>query len=178
MNQPQVCSLVHVFLDEDEPEPEPEPEEASPCLRRRYSTTSSWSDFLAPGAGVGFGRAASKASLRAAAEKQQREQDEMAASFAQGHGHGRMGSASSRYQQQYVPGEGHEEESAMMQVGGGGSRTVGPEELRTLAMEKRRSLLDPRSIMYGFGVHWGRDGREHLGVDRVQRGESRMMHFD
>ncbi|KAK0661545.1 hypothetical protein DIS24_g2649 [Lasiodiplodia hormozganensis] len=119
--------------------------------------------LVMPGAG------GSKANLRAAAEKQQKEQNEIASSFAMP-GPGR-GSASSRhnYQRgQYIPDES-------VQVGG---QTVGADDLRAMAMEKRRSLLDPGSIMYGFGVHWGRDGREHLGIDRVQRGESRMMHFD
>lgn len=92
----------------------------------------------------------SKANLRAAAEKTQKEQNEIAASFATGGGH--------------FPGDPVDDQHQG--------------DLRMLAMEKRRSLLDPGSIMYGFGVHWGRDGREHLGVDRVQRGESRMMHFD
>ncbi|KAL1648337.1 hypothetical protein SLS58_002090 [Diplodia intermedia] len=120
--------------------------------------------------GAAFG---SKANLRAAAEKQQKEQNEIAASFANIPGHGRGGSTSSRQTNnyQYIP-----EEESMMQTAGG--HAVGPDELHAMAMEKRRSLIDPGSIMYGFGVHWGRDGREHLGVDRVQRGESRMMHFD
>ncbi|KKY22058.1 putative phosphoribosylaminoimidazole-succinocarboxamide synthase [Diplodia seriata] len=121
--------------------------------------------------GAAFG---SKANLRAAAEKQQKEQNEIAASFANMAGHGRGGSTSSRQTNnnyQYIP-----EEESMMQTAGG--HAIGPDELRAMAMEKRRSLIDPGSIMYGFGVHWGRDGREHLGIDRVQRGESRMMHFD
>lgn len=108
--------------------------------------------LVMPGAG------GSKANLRAAAAKQQKEQNEIAASFAA------PGSTGSRRDPrgQYFPGQQQES----------------PEELRAAAMEKRRSLLDPGSIMYGFGVHWGRDGREHLGIDRVQRGEGRMMHFD
>ncbi|KAK8185351.1 uncharacterized protein BKA78DRAFT_256791 [Phyllosticta capitalensis] len=46
--------------------------------------------------------------------------------------------------------------------------------------EKRRrvSVVDPGSIRYGFGIFYGRDGNEHLGIDRVQRGESRYMHFE
>ncbi|OJD37452.1 phosphoribosylaminoimidazole-succinocarboxamide synthase protein [Diplodia corticola] len=130
-----------------------------------------------PGAAGAFAFGSSKASLRAAAEKQQKEQNDMAAAFSatghhdDGHGHGRVGSASSRHHNyQFIP-----EDESMMHVAG---HAVGPDELRAMAMEKRRSLIDPGSIMYGFGVHWGRDGREHLGVDRVQRGESRMMHFD
>ncbi|KAL1634539.1 hypothetical protein SLS56_002232 [Neofusicoccum ribis] len=108
------------------------------------------------------GGGGSKANLRAAAAKQQKEQDEVAASFAMP-GPGSTGSRRDP-RGQYFPGE-------MQQAGQQG-------DVRAMAQEKRRSLLDPGSIKYGFGVHWGRDGREHLGVDRVQRGEGRMMHFD
>ncbi|EKG11659.1 hypothetical protein MPH_11152 [Macrophomina phaseolina MS6] len=115
----------------------------------------SWRSLVMPGAG------GSKTNLRAAAAKQQKEQNEIAASFSMP---GPIGSGSSRRDPrgQYFPGQQHEESA----------------DLRAAAIEKRRSLLDPGSIMYGFGVHWGRDGREHLGIDRVQRGEARMMHFD
>lgn len=37
--------------------------------------------------------------------------------------------------------------------------------------EKRNSALEPGKIRYGFGIHVGRDGLEHLGIDRVKRGE-------
>lgn len=36
--------------------------------------------------------------------------------------------------------------------------------------EKRQSVLNPGAIRYGFGVFVGRDGREHLGIDRMRRG--------
>ncbi|KAF2752062.1 hypothetical protein M011DRAFT_516435 [Sporormia fimetaria CBS 119925] len=39
--------------------------------------------------------------------------------------------------------------------------------------EKRDSVLDPAQIRYGFGIHVGRDGLEHLGIDRVRRGGER-----
>ena len=37
--------------------------------------------------------------------------------------------------------------------------------------EKHDSLVDPGKIKYGFGIHVGRDGLEHLGIDRVRRGD-------
>ena len=37
--------------------------------------------------------------------------------------------------------------------------------------ENRDSVADPGRIRYGFGIHVGRDGLEHLGIDRVQRGD-------
>ncbi|KAF2476395.1 uncharacterized protein BDR25DRAFT_65690 [Lindgomyces ingoldianus] len=39
--------------------------------------------------------------------------------------------------------------------------------------EKRNSVLEPGRIKYGFGIHVGRDGLEHLGIDRVRRGGER-----
>lgn len=40
--------------------------------------------------------------------------------------------------------------------------------------EKHDSIAaDPGSIRYGFGIHVGRDGLEHLGIDRVRRGGDR-----
>lgn len=33
--------------------------------------------------------------------------------------------------------------------------------------------LEPSQIRYGFGIHVGRDGLEHLGIDRVRRGGDR-----
>jgi hypothetical protein len=36
---------------------------------------------------------------------------------------------------------------------------------------KRDSADDPCKIRYGFGIHVGRDGLEHLGIDRVKRGD-------
>lgn len=35
------------------------------------------------------------------------------------------------------------------------------------------STADPSLIRYGFGIHVGRDGLEHLGIDRVRRGGDR-----
>ena len=39
--------------------------------------------------------------------------------------------------------------------------------------EKHNSYTDPHKIRYGFGIHVGRDGLEHLGIDRVHRGGER-----
>jgi hypothetical protein len=39
--------------------------------------------------------------------------------------------------------------------------------------EKHDSANDPWKIRYGFGIHVGRDGLEHLGIDRVRRGGDR-----
>lgn len=37
----------------------------------------------------------------------------------------------------------------------------------------RNSVLEPGMLRYGFGIHVGRDGLEHLGIDRVRRGGER-----
>jgi hypothetical protein len=37
--------------------------------------------------------------------------------------------------------------------------------------DRRDSSTEPGRIRYGFGIHVGRDGLEHLGIDRVRRGE-------
>jgi hypothetical protein len=42
-----------------------------------------------------------------------------------------------------------------------------------VSAHKRNSVLDPGKIRYGFGIHVGRDGLEHLGIDRVTRGGER-----
>jgi hypothetical protein len=34
----------------------------------------------------------------------------------------------------------------------------------------RNASTEPGSVRYGFGIHVGRDGLEHLGIDRVRRG--------
>ncbi|KAF1947279.1 hypothetical protein EJ02DRAFT_365501 [Clathrospora elynae] len=39
--------------------------------------------------------------------------------------------------------------------------------------ETHDSSADPWKIRYGFGIHVGRDGLEHLGIDRVKRGGDR-----
>ncbi|KAI8937547.1 hypothetical protein NX059_005264 [Plenodomus lindquistii] len=39
--------------------------------------------------------------------------------------------------------------------------------------DKHDSITDPGKIKYGFGIHVGRDGLEHLGIDRVRRGGDR-----
>lgn len=39
--------------------------------------------------------------------------------------------------------------------------------------EKHDSVAEPGKIKYGFGIHVGRDGLEHLGIDRVRRGGDR-----
>ncbi|KAF1951702.1 hypothetical protein CC80DRAFT_538709 [Byssothecium circinans] len=40
-------------------------------------------------------------------------------------------------------------------------------------VEKGGSTTDPGKIKYGFGIHVGRDGLEHLGIDRKTRGGAR-----
>jgi hypothetical protein len=47
------------------------------------------------------------------------------------------------------------------------------EPLHVVSPEKRQSALDPGKIRYGFGIHVGRDGLEHMGIDRVSRGGER-----
>jgi hypothetical protein len=39
--------------------------------------------------------------------------------------------------------------------------------------EKHDSVTEPGKTRYGFGIHVGRDGLEHLGIDRVRRGGDR-----
>ncbi|KAH9866476.1 hypothetical protein IAQ61_008481 [Plenodomus lingam] len=39
--------------------------------------------------------------------------------------------------------------------------------------ENHDSATEPGTIKYGFGIHVGRDGLEHLGIDRVRRGGDR-----
>ncbi|KAF2022038.1 hypothetical protein BU24DRAFT_430493 [Aaosphaeria arxii CBS 175.79] len=51
-------------------------------------------------------------------------------------------------------------------------RAPSVDEMMT-ANEKRVSVLEPGTIRYGFGIHVGRDGLEHLGIDRVSRGGAR-----
>ncbi|KAL1611864.1 hypothetical protein SLS60_000085 [Paraconiothyrium brasiliense] len=40
-------------------------------------------------------------------------------------------------------------------------------------IERHNSTLEPGKTRYGFGIHVGRDGLEHLGIDRVRRGGER-----
>ncbi|PVH97923.1 hypothetical protein DM02DRAFT_616170 [Periconia macrospinosa] len=54
------------------------------------------------------------------------------------------------------------------------------DNLRAAQTEKKHhsadthdSTADPGKIKYGFGIHVGRDGQEHLGIDRVHRGGGR-----
>lgn len=42
----------------------------------------------------------------------------------------------------------------------------------------RLAPLGEREVRYGFGVYMGRDGREHLGIDRVTRGGRDMVLFE
>jgi len=39
--------------------------------------------------------------------------------------------------------------------------------------DQHELVTDPGRIRYGFGIHVGRDGLEHLGIDRVRRGGDR-----
>ncbi|KAF2197742.1 hypothetical protein GQ43DRAFT_402394 [Delitschia confertaspora ATCC 74209] len=40
---------------------------------------------------------------------------------------------------------------------------------------KTTTEFDPAGIKYGFGIHVGRDGLEHIGIDRVRRGGGREL---
>ena len=42
----------------------------------------------------------------------------------------------------------------------------------------RVGTFDHGRVRYGFGVYLGRDGREHLGIDRVRRGSREMVLFE
>jgi hypothetical protein len=41
--------------------------------------------------------------------------------------------------------------------------------------DRRDSVTEPGRIRYGFGIHVGRDGLEHLGIDRVSRNSGREL---
>ncbi|CAI6336108.1 unnamed protein product [Periconia digitata] len=54
------------------------------------------------------------------------------------------------------------------------------DNLRAVSTEKKHtsadthdSAVEPGKLKYGFGIHVGRDGQEHLGIDRVHRGGGR-----
>jgi hypothetical protein len=47
------------------------------------------------------------------------------------------------------------------------------EAQQAVSAQRRNSVLEPGKIRYGFGIHVGRDGLEHLGIDRVSRGGER-----
>ncbi|KAH5437363.1 hypothetical protein HBI32_025590 [Parastagonospora nodorum] len=49
------------------------------------------------------------------------------------------------------------------------------EEKQHRSRDRRNSLTDPGRIRYGFGIHVGRDGLEHLGIDRVSRDSGREL---
>ena len=40
-----------------------------------------------------------------------------------------------------------------------------------MGVPQRDSMTDPGATRYGFGIYVGRDGLEHLGIDRVHRRE-------
>ncbi|KAF3035457.1 hypothetical protein E8E12_006071 [Didymella heteroderae] len=48
---------------------------------------------------------------------------------------------------------------------------LGEKEKRRIGVPQRDSTIDPGAIRYGFGIYVGRDGLEHLGIDRVHRRE-------
>lgn len=48
-----------------------------------------------------------------------------------------------------------------------------PTEKKHVSTDTQDSAVDPGRIKYGFGIHVGRDGQEHLGIDRVHRGGGR-----
>ncbi|KAF2819986.1 hypothetical protein CC86DRAFT_334249 [Ophiobolus disseminans] len=45
------------------------------------------------------------------------------------------------------------------------------EKSRSRKDRRDAAATDPGRIRYGFGIHVGRDGLEHLGIDRVRRGD-------
>lgn len=48
---------------------------------------------------------------------------------------------------------------------------LGEKEKRSVGVPQRDSMTDPGATRYGFGIYVGRDGLEHLGIDRVHRRE-------
>jgi len=48
---------------------------------------------------------------------------------------------------------------------------LGNKEQRRVGVPQRDSVTEPAAIRYGFGIFVGRDGLEHLGIDRVHRRE-------
>ncbi|KAL1649815.1 hypothetical protein SLS61_006193 [Didymella pomorum] len=48
---------------------------------------------------------------------------------------------------------------------------LGEKEKRRVGVPQRDSTVYPGAIRYGFGIYVGRDGLEHLGIDRVHRRE-------
>ncbi|KAF2271004.1 hypothetical protein CC78DRAFT_527957 [Lojkania enalia] len=53
------------------------------------------------------------------------------------------------------------------------TKTKSRQKAEREAGKKRQSVLEPGKIRYGFGIYVGRDGLEHLGIDRVKRGGER-----
>ena len=62
------------------------------------------------------------------------------------------------------------EKSGLLQGSGNGN---GNGHGHKVSMERHNSMIDPDKIRYGFGIHVGRDGLEHLGIDRCRRGGER-----
>jgi hypothetical protein len=50
---------------------------------------------------------------------------------------------------------------------------LGEKKRKDRRHETHDSVTEPAKIRYGFGIHVGRDGLEHLGIDRVRRGGDR-----
>jgi hypothetical protein len=48
---------------------------------------------------------------------------------------------------------------------------LGEKEKRRVGVPQRDGTTDPGATRYGFGIYVGRDGLEHLGIDRVHRRE-------
>ena len=48
---------------------------------------------------------------------------------------------------------------------------LGEKEKRRVGVPQRDSVMDPGATRYGFGIYLGRDGLEHLGIDRIHRRE-------
>ncbi|KAF3004064.1 hypothetical protein E8E13_002344 [Curvularia kusanoi] len=46
---------------------------------------------------------------------------------------------------------------------------LGEKEIRRAGVPRSDSMTEPGAIRYGFGIYVGRDGLEHMGIDRVHR---------
>jgi Protein of unknown function (DUF3433) len=55
---------------------------------------------------------------------------------------------------------------------------LGTSDQRILRQSKLDRIGGGEKLRYGFGVYLGRDGKEHLGIDRVKRGERDMVLFE
>ena len=56
--------------------------------------------------------------------------------------------------------------------------TLGTSDQHVLRQSKLDRLGGGEKLRYGFGVYLGRDGCEHLGIDRLKRGSKQMVLFE